>query len=713
MRLLISLEKGIKGDIMRRKCFYLFIFVLMVLYTVDFIGIPLKKGIDEELFKGSRSFTGRVISVQQKDDCLRLAVEIESAEGDSVSLGENVLLSIYGTEDKPWEFLNRRISFETALEHPKGQRNPHCFDYARYLKSRGTGAVAETKKIKLEPCSLTMNERYEIKLCEKKYLFCRNLSEESRGIVMGILFGDTTFLDEDAYDEFRKNGTAHILAVSGLHVGIIYGIYEKLAGRRKNIPALFLLAFVLYTYGELSCWSPSVSRAVLMIAMSVMAKLADLRYDMLTAMSAAAFMLIIRNPYVIFGTGFQMSFLAICSIAFLRPVMPAKIPENAAVMFSVYLGLLPYQIYQFNYISLTSLIANIPVIYLAGYFVPVSAAGFLLFAFFGDAGAAGGVIDAMGRLIYFINGLTSLNGRSGFDVASPPLWAVLLISAFMFFLSSELFAIMKLRRQRSLIYRCMGGVLAISFLFQIFAYSPLSDDRIVFVDVGQGDSVHINSNGMDVLIDGGGSIGYNVGKKTLKPYLLKNGATDIDLALATHQHMDHMKGLEELQKVYPVKKLMTGLTAGTEINVNKDVKIQTLWPESIPENEGQDANSLCSVFMIFYKEYKILVTGDLDEKGEKMMLGKYFNTDVLAADVLKIVHHGSPTSTCDEFLEAVNPTYAVIQTGKNNYGHPSPKIIEKCAEKGIIVYRNDYNGAIGFSFGKRGITCHTVTETGE
>ena len=81
--------------------------------------------------------------------------------------------------------------------------------------------------------------------------------------------------------------------------------------------------------------------------------------------------------------------------------------------------------------------------------------------------------------------------------------------------------------------------------------------------------------------------------------------------------------------------------------------------------------------------------------------------------MLKIGHHGSPTSTCDEFLEAVNPTYAVIQTGKNNYGHPSPKIIEKCAEKGIIVYRNDYNGAIGFSFGKRGITCHTVTETGE
>ena len=208
-------------------------------------------------------------------------------------------------------------------------------------------------------------------------------------------------------------------------------------------------------------------------------------------------------------------------------------------------------------------------------------------------------------------------------------------------------------------------------------------------------------------------MGYNIGKKTLKPYLLKNGAWNVDLAIATHEHMDHMKGLEELKAVYPVKKIMTGLTAGKEIDINKDVRIEVLWPESIPAEEGQEDNSMCSVFMIFYKEYKILVTGDLDEKGEKLMLQKYQGTDALTADVLKIGHHGSPGSTSDDFLDAVRPTYAVIQTGKNNYGHPSPKIIEKCTKKGIIVYRNDYDGAVGFSFDKKGISCNTVTESGD
>ena len=122
---------------------------------------------------------------------------------------------------------------------------------------------------------------------------------------------------------------------------------------------------------------------------------------------------------------------------------------------------------------------------------------------------------------------------------------------------------------------------------------------------------------------------------------------------------------------------------------------------------------MCSVFMIVYKEYKILVTGDLDEEGEKLMLQKYQGTDALTADVLKIGHHGSPGSTSDDFLDAVRPTYAVIQTGKNNYGHPSPKIIEKCTKKGIIVYRNVYDGAVGFSFDKKGISCNTVTESGD
>lgn len=702
---------------MRRKCFFLLIVVLILLYGLDALDIPLAGSIEMKFFEESKDYTGKVTGIQEKEGKASLQVKVISADGNPADFPERVLLNLYSEDDKKLRetrhLLNQNVSFTVKLEHPSGQRNPYCFDYAGYLKSRGVGAVAVVNTVDPVEENLTFREKYERTLYVKKCHFADNLSEETKGIIMGILFGDTSYLGEDDYDMFRKNGTAHILAVSGLHVGIIYGLYKKLAGRRKSVPLLIMLAMILYTYGELAAWSPSVSRAVLMIVMKVSAEFFDLRYDMLTAMSTVALILIINNPYVIFGAGFQMSFLAISSIAFLRPVIPSIIPEAAAATIAVYLGLLPYQIYKFNYFSLTALIANIPMIYLAGYFVPLAVLCFLTFVFMGSPGVLLNLTDAMGRLVFFVNRFTSMKGHGGFDTVSPPLWIVLAAGALMFFLASETFEIMRLRGEVKKISACCGCIAAGALMLNIASYCPVSSDDIVFVDVGQGDCIHIKSGSTDVLIDGGGSANYNVGAKILKPYLLKTGSGSVELAVATHQHMDHIKGLTELGEVYPVDKLICGLTAGTEIDVTDEIKILTLWPEEIPEDKGQDENKMCSVFMIFYKEYKILVTGDLDEEGEKNMMKKYEGTDILSADILKIGHHGSSTSTCDEFLEVVNPTYAVIQTGKNNYGHPSPKTIEKCAKKCIIVYRNDYYGAVGFSFKRKGIRCHTVTESGE
>ena len=693
---------------MRRKCFYYFTVLLALLYFLDFAGVPLSKGIDGSLVGEVHDFSGKVIRIGEKDDRLDLEVRIDKADGRKISSRENVLLTLYEKPEKPWEILNSSISFRTQLDYPKGQRNPHCFDYRKYLKSRGIGAVAQIKNFQLEEGALTFKDRYARELLRKKYLFSNGLPSETKGLVMGVLFGDTSFLDEDSYEEFRKNGTAHILAVSGLHIGIIYGIYKKIAGKRKNVPALIALAIVLFTYGELSCWSPSVTRAVLMTAMSITAVFKDLRYDMLTSMSAVGLILIGLNPYVIFGAGFQMSFLAISSIAFIKPLIPVRVPEAAAVTAAAYLGLLPYQIYNFNYISFTALLANIPVVFLAGYFVPLAAAAFIAFSLLQEAGFLVGATDAMGKLILYVNNLTSLDGKGGIEVPSPPLWAVLGISILIFFFSSEAYEIMKSRGNRKKNMRIMGGIAAVTLIFHTLCYSPITYDDMVFADVGQGDCVHIRDGRKNVLIDGGGSINYNTGRKTLKPYLLKNGTASVDLAVATHEHMDHLKGLEELSRCFKVKKLMTGVTAGTEIKIGREVLIEAIWPEYIPDEKGQDENSMCSVFMVYCKGYKILITGDLDEEGERKLIEKYKGTDKLSAHVLKIGHHGSSTSTSDEFLDAVNPRAAVIQTGKNNFGHPSPKIIEKCTKKGIMVYRTDYNGAVGFSFEKEGIRCHTM-----
>ena len=696
---------------MRRKLFCTLLAVMAALFFMDMAGMTLRPDQLQGYTGSSRRYIADVEKVQYKDEeSWYLEAKIISADGRRVKIQEKVLLSYYENLEKPWELLHSRIEFVCSLEKPSGQRNPYCFDFSRYLKSRGIGAVAAIDSFSEGTGHFTVKEKYERWLYEKRCLFENQLSSGTKGIIMGVLFGETGFLDEDVYEDFRNNGTAHVLAVSGLHVGILYGIYKKIAGNRNSPAALVLLAVLLFTYGVLSMWSPSVIRAVLMIIMSVLARILDLRYDMLTAMSAVGLILIAANPYVIFGAGFQMSFLAITSIAFIQPVIPDRIPDFLATAMAVNIGLMMYQIYQFNYISLVSLAANIPVIFLAGYFVPVAIAAFCLFCAAGNYELIRPAVDGMAMVITWVNEFSTLDGYGAVEVVRPPLWCVLIGGGLIFFMASETFTVMKLRAQYKKIAACVLAICLGAGLCSVLTYCPVTDDDIVFVDVGQGDCIHIRDGNKDVLIDGGGSMNYNVGKNILKPYLLRNGAWNLDMALVTHEHMDHYKGIQELKEIFPVNRVIKRMTAGQNVTVSEDVYIETLWPETIDPEKGQDANDQCSAFMVHYKEYRILVTGDLDETGEKSMLKKYAGTDKLRADILKIGHHGSATSTCQEFLDAIKPSYAVIQVGKNNYGHPTPKVIEKLKNSCIIILRNDYNGAVGFSFDKEEINCHFMLE---
>lgn len=552
-----------------------------------------------------------------------------------------------------------------------------------------------------------MLDNIQKKLMELKYLFSASLSEGTRGILMGMVFGDTTYLDEDVYEGFRKNGTAHVLAVSGLHVGILYKWLKKAIGRRQTIFSVIAIAIIMITYCFLSSFSASALRAAAMIILSTTGIYMDRRYDMLTAASLTALIFTVMNPYIIFNAGFQMSFIAVCSIAFFYKRMPYKIPDSVAIMISANIGLMLYQIYVFNWFSVSSFIANVPVVYLVSITVPLGLAHFALFCIAGEIPVIETITSALSGMIVKINEFLSF-GSGGFDMISPPLWLVILLYFIMFFLASEQLEIMVHRKEQVKILFIIIVFIAFSMFIKTASYQPLKESELVFVDVGQGDCVHVKAGEKNILIDGGGKADYNIGKNTLKPYLLKNGVNYVDLSLATHRHTDHFKGLDELWQEGMADEPKTGLTAGEVFHVSENIKIETLWPLSLEDDKKQDENANCTVFMIYLNGYKILVTGDLDVAGEKKMIAHYEKSDKLKADILKIGHHGSKTSTSEDLLESVSPRFAVIQVGQNNYGHPDSKIIEKCCLKGIIVLRNDTHGAVGFSFEKNQIKCHEM-----
>ncbi len=686
---------------MRRKLF----FYVLLLFILLFVALELTNNNDyaQNLISPvAKNYEAKVISVEEDEEKIDLVVKLQT--------GEKVLLRQYDKYGISQDNIGDTISFQASLELPTGQRNPRCFDYSLHLKSIGIKYVATIEKIQILYHSSSPYDKYCRFLLTKKEAFLSSIDNETaRNFVEGIVFGNTKNLDESIYDEFKQNGTAHILAVSGLHIGIIYEIINKILGKKQTSINAITTIILLWSLGILAGWTPSVIRAIGMILIKNYALYMDKRYDSLTSMSLIIILMMIDNPYIVFNTSFHMSYLAVLSIIFITPHFPRKIPDYLAIILAVNIGLLPYQMYQFNTFSATSFLANIPVVYLAGIMLPITFIQFLIFFITGIN--IGIVTEAMSTFIIFINKIFTLD-LDVIHVASPPLWIMILFYGLGYFMLSETFCILLMRKKHKIVVAAILVAFSVSLFANILFSSNFDNADVVFLDVGQGDCVHIKAEGKNILIDGGGSVNYQVGKKTVMPYLLKNGIKKVDLGMATHMHTDHFEGLRELEEERMLEDIKVGLVAGKTFKINDNILIKTLWPIKTPKEDiNQDENKNCSVFMIYYNGTKILITGDLDQEGERQMLKYYQNSDILKADILKIGHHGSQYSTSMEFLEEVEPIYCVIQVGKNNYGHPHVKTIEKCQEKCIMVLRNDVHGAVGFSFIKDNIDYCTMIST--
>ncbi len=253
--------------------------------------------------------------------------------------------------------------------------------------------------------------------------------------------------------------------------------------------------------------------------------------------------------------------------------------------------------------------------------------------------------------------------------------------------------------------------------------SPAEDAlSITFVDVGQGDSVLIQSSisGKTLLIDGGEKDSYT---DKLLPILRSRGINALDYALVTHYHSDHTGGISKLLEDRMIKTLMLPdykhksrdslyakaqksnadvlwVCEGTAFpEIDPSLSIRVLHPQKGGFSEDENDNSV--VLFLEYNGSSFLLTGDLEAEGEKVIVDDYD----IEADVLKVGHHGSFTSTSQNFLEAVNPTYAIIQVGKDNsYGHPHNETLEALENDDVLVYRTDTDGSITFSLSEHGIS---------
>ena len=335
-----------------------------------------------------------------------------------------------GLNGVPYKMPGKFIRCTLTPEKASGSRNPRCFDYGLYLKSKGIDYIARQETFAsspergFPPGNIFYALMRKMLIWREGFLRQLKLGEDEKSVLRGILFGDTGEMSEETYETFQNNGTAHVLAVSGLHVGILYGLYRRLIARRKSKALTALMAFFLFMYGCLTLWSISATRAILFIYIIIVGDILERPVDMLTSLAAVAIAVIVKNPWIIYGAGFQMSFIAVISICFLSPAISKVIPVEMGGAVSVQLGMMPFLAYTFNKIPIISVLCNIPVVFALSLAVPLGMAGFVSYAVIGSELVFGAVSARIAAMMTWINKLLEFNGAFTMQVCSPSFGAV-------------------------------------------------------------------------------------------------------------------------------------------------------------------------------------------------------------------------------------------------------------------------------------------------
>lgn len=609
--------------------------------------------------------------------------------------------------------------------------NPGEFDAADYYRiMRQQGRI-------MNSCCLVESETYsafsEKMYCIREYcsLLLDNCYEaEDASIMKAMLLGEKGTLDTEIKELYQQNGIIHILAISGLHLSVIgMGCYELLRRiRLPNAVNIMLPAGVMYCYGTMTGMGISMLRAYIMFAMHLFAKMVGRTYDLLTAVTVAAIIVLIQQPLYLRHSGFMFSFGAICGIGiFLPPVkenlfgagkMEKIILSGVAVSVSTLPVYLSFY-YEFPPYSVFLNLIVIPCMTFVLLWGLVSMGLAALLLPMGEA-AAYPVQLLLGFYEKCCNICLSFPD-SKWITGCPKLWQIIIFLGI-------LAALIVWNRRLPKLFFWQGVLCALLVL----AFRLPQGLRITMVDVGQGDCIYIaEDSGIHMLIDGGSSDKQKVADYQVMPFLKYEGVSYLDAVIITHPDNDHISGIRTLLQEMHTCGIGIGalylpdvgdagrndgyheleyLAEQGGVPVRYIGKGDTLQCGRImltclhPEKgwNTTDINAYSTVLYLTYGDFTALFTGDLEGEGERKVLKEIENeveketeNKIVDITLLKVAHHGSRNSTTEGFLRLVNPKIALISSGRNNrYGHPHKELIKRLESCDALIYRTQESGAV-------------------
>lgn len=681
--------------------------------------IALAPTLDPALEGQARLLAGTVVSLpERKGGVLRFNLRLQHGADSGLAPGTIVRIGWYHTA--PVLLPGEQWRLRVRLKQPVGFMNPGGFDYEGWLfqrRVRATGYVVDGPGNGRLLAARTWNvhlQRHQLREDIRRALGGARFEP----LVIALALGDQSGLSQSAWSVLRRTGTNHLLAISGLHIGLVAGFafwiawraWARWPGAALRVPAPHVAAvaacIAAAAYCALAGFSIPTQRSLVMIGTGIGA-LVWRPAGLARALALALFAVLLFDPFAVLAPGFWLSFLAVAWIGWGMHGRTGAVSvweRWGRVQWVVSLGLMPALALWFGQVSLAGVAANLVAVpWVSFVTVPLVLAGATLI---------GPVPTAGTLLLRLANGTLEwlwpfLDLLAASPLATLDAGPVTLTAALAAGVGAALLLL-----PRGMPARWVGLCWMLPLWWPVSTHPDPGSARLAVLDVGQGLAAVVQTNRHTLLFDTGPvfSTDFNAGSAVVVPWLRQAGVRRLDMLVLSHGDADHIGGLADVLAAMPVDRILTSVPGRIGDRSAQSCRAGQRWYwdgfafeilHPAPGDHLAGNNASC-VLRVAGAGHALLLTGDIEREAEQWLLQR--DAAQLHAAIIVVPHHGSRTSSTPEFVSAVGARYALHAAGyRNRFGFPKQDIMQRYQQHGAINLDTGRNGALQFLIDDTGV----------
>ena len=645
-----------------------------------------------------------------------------------LSLPKKVRLSWYrhSKHKLPEIQLGEQWRFQVRLKPPVGFMNPGGFDYEAWLFSqniRATGYVRKHVDNQLVmPVSEFSFKSLRVSLLNKMLQLTDGL--RSQGVLLALALGYRNEISDSDWDLLLKTGTNHLVAISGLHIGMIAAVFYWLGLRGiwcirflripypwpQQMVAAMIAWCAALTYAWLAGFALPTQRALMMLSVGLLGLMLYRQLRPGQALGLALLLVLIVDPFAVNQASFWLSFGAVAVLLYCFAGRQSRRPQRQQLILTwgkvqgwLLVGLSPLTVYWFGGAAALASLANLIAIPLIGFIVvPLTLLAMLLSGFWSVAASfLINLADQSLNLLWPVLTTMSAWPLARWEQTLPPSWAVLL----------AMVGVVLLLAPRGLPGRWVGFFWLMPMLLYVPTRPAEGDFDLTVLDVGQGTAVILRTATHNLLYDAGPSSGaqFDSGRMVIQPFMKQQNIQQLDMMVISHGDNDHIGGAKTILEAIPVTAIITSvpdqLASFQAVACHNQqrwhwdgVDFEIIHPRKQQTWQGNDGSC---VLQISNGQSRVLLTGDIEKPAERTLLAAY---PLQPVNLLLVPHHGSRTSSIKTFLKVLQPEHAVFTAGLfNRYGFPKPDVVQRYRDRGSQIWVSGQQGALTFTATDKGL----------